>query len=178
MRRLSSTVVVVAGEGATEIIRGLDSLHNVRAVTRGEWDPADFTDAVSRAAATYVVHDADPLGTVGDAWVDFFDGTAPSGTLEVAIEEALSSLSREAELLPDYYIVLNPEDMPETWRHWWLGALAGAAPSRVVPAHASAREVADLLGHLSTGRWWPADLPGWLRALPRTIPDRAGLPNT
>ncbi|MEU9891875.1 hypothetical protein [Sphaerisporangium sp. NPDC051011] len=175
MRRLRSTVVVVAGERAAETVAGLDGLHNVRAVRRGERTPAEITDVVVRASATYVVHDADPLAEVGEAWTGFFDEAAPVGGLEVAIESTLAALRAERLILPDYYVVLDPDDMPETRRHWWLGVLAGAAPARVVPSPASASAVTHTLGSLSAGRWWPADLEGWLRDLPRTIPDRAGL---
>lgn len=177
MRRLSSTVVVVAGEGAGEVISGLEGLHNVRAITRGERSPAEIAEVVSRAVATYVVHDADPLGAVGDAWVDLFDGAAPVGGLEVAIEAALAALRSDRLVLPDYYIVVNPDDMPVTRRHWWLGVLAGTAPTRVVPAPASVSAVTDVLGRLSSGRWWPTDMESWLRGLPRIVPDRAGLPS-
>jgi hypothetical protein len=176
MRRLSSTVVVVAGERAAEVIPGLESLHNVRAVVRGERTPAEVTDALARASSTYVVHDADPLGAVGDAWTGFFDGSVPVGGLEVAIESTLADLRADRLVLPDYYIVLEPDDLPPTRRHWWLGVLAGAAPARVVPAAASASAVAGALGTLAAGRWWPSDLERWLRELPRVVPDRAGLP--
>ncbi|HEX2312856.1 MAG TPA: hypothetical protein VHJ17_03935 [Thermomonospora sp.] len=175
MRRLSSTVIVVVGEGADEVVRGLDTLHNVRAVTRAERTPTEITDYVTRASATYVVHDADPLAEVGEAWSDFFDGAGVTGTLETVIEQALRELRSERLLLPDYYVVLGAEDMPPTRRHWWLGVVAGAAPARVVPARPSVGEVSDVLGRLSAGRWWPADLEGWLRGLPRVVPDRAGL---
>jgi hypothetical protein len=176
MRRLSSTVVVVAGERAAEVVGGLEGLHNVRAITRGERTPAELTDVVARASATYVVHDGDPLGEVGDAWVDFFDGNAPTGGLEVTIESALAALRADRLVLPDYYVILEPDDLPPTRRHWWLGVLAGAAPTRVVPAPASAVKVGDTLRTLSAGRWWPSDLEGWLRGLPRQVPDRVGLP--
>lgn len=176
MRRLSSTVVVIASEGAEEVISGLDGLHNVRALIRGERTPAELTDHITRTTATYVVHDADPLADVGAAWADFFDGAAVTGTLETVIERTLADLRAGRLLLPDYYVVLDPEDMPPTRRHWWLGVLAGAAPARVVPARASVARVADALARLSAGRWWPTDLEGWLRSLPRMVPDRAGLP--
>ncbi|GLZ12745.1 hypothetical protein Acsp04_29800 [Actinomadura sp. NBRC 104425] len=176
MRRSSSTVVVVAGEEAGRVVAGLGGLSNVRAVTRGDRDPEEFADLVRRGETTYVVHDADPLAEVGDAWVEFFDGVSATGRLEVAIEEALGALRAGRAELPDYYVVLDPEDMPATRRHWWLGVLAGAAPSRVVPAPASAARVADALGHLAAGRWWPEDVAAWLRGLPRVVPDRAGLP--
>jgi hypothetical protein len=176
MRRLNSTVVVVAGEKAAEVVAGLDGLHNVRAITRGERTREEVTVLATRAVATYVVHDADPLADVGAAWADFFDGIAMTGGLEVAIEQALAALRAERVVLPDYYVVLDPGDLPVTRRHWWLGVLAGAAPTRVVPSPASAVEVAAALGTLSAGRWWPADVEGWLRGLPKTVPDRAGLP--
>ena len=173
MRRVNSTVVVVAGEQAADVIAGLDGLGNVRAIHR---PPEETMAAVARATSTYVVHDADPLAEVSGAWADFFDGTGVTGALEVAIEQALAGLRADRLMLPDYYVVLNPGDLPGTRRHWWLGVLAGAAPSRVVPAGASVPDVAHVLGTLSTGRWWPADIEGWLRGLPKVVPDRAGLP--
>ncbi|MDN3359113.1 hypothetical protein [Actinomadura sp. DC4] len=176
MRRLSSTVVVVAGERADTVVSGLDGLHNVRAIARGERSPAEVAEAVNRTVATYVVHDADPLGAVGDAWTGLFDGTVPVGGLEVAIESALAALRSDRVVLPDYYVVLDPDGLPVTRRHWWLGVLAGAAPARVVPARASSAAVAQELGRLASGRWWPQDLAAWLRELPRTVPDQAGLP--
>ncbi|MEV5747455.1 hypothetical protein AB0L00_06520 [Actinoallomurus sp. NPDC052308] len=175
MRRTSSTVVVVAGEGADKVVSGLVGLHNVRALVAGDRTPAELSRAIAGAGTTYVVHDADPLGDVRDAWVDFFDQAAPHGGLEVAIESALGGLAAERLLLPDYYVVLDPEGMSPTLRHWWLGVLAGAAPSRVVPAAASVAAVSDALAHLAAGRWWPADLPGWLRGLPKVVPDQMGL---
>ncbi|GAB2861084.1 hypothetical protein GCM10027176_74060 [Actinoallomurus bryophytorum] len=177
MRRLSSTVVVVAGEQAGKVVAGLDGLRNVRAITRDGRSPAEVDQAVNQAVATYVVHDADPLGAVGDAWAGLFDGAAPVGALEVATETALAALRSERVVLPDYYVVLDPGEMPVTRRHWWLGVLAGAAPARVVPAGASASAVTEVLGRLSPGRWWPADVEGWLRELPRVVPDQAGLPS-
>jgi hypothetical protein len=173
--RLSSTVVVVAGEQAETVVTGLDELHNVRAIPRGERSPAEMTEAINKAVATYVVHDADPLGSVGDAWVGFFEGTEPVGGLELAIEAALAALRTDRSLLPDYYVVLDADDMAITRRHWWLGVLAGTAPTRVVLSRASVSAVTDVLGRLPTGRWWPSDLEGWLRGLPKVVPDQAGL---
>lgn len=175
MRRLVSTVVVVAGEGAGDVVAGLDGLHNVRAIPRGERRPAEVMEVAARASATYVVHDADPLADVASAWTSYFDGTAPTGTLEVAIEAALAELRADRLVLPDYYLVLDPDGMTATWRHWWLGVLAGAAPVRVVPVQPSAAAVSAELGRLASGRWWPADVEGWLRGLPRVVPDQAGL---
>jgi len=176
MRRLTSTVVVVAGDRAGDLIKGLDGLHNVRAIVREERTPAEVTDLAARSSATYVVHDADPLADVATAWTEFFDGTGVVGALEVAIESALAELRADRLALPDYYLVPDPDDLPATWRHWWLGVLAGAAPVRVVPVRASSSAVADELGRLSAGRWWPTDLESWLRGLPKVVPDQAGLP--
>ncbi|MEU7896336.1 hypothetical protein AB0B45_26210 [Nonomuraea sp. NPDC049152] len=175
MRRVSSTVIVVAGEHAAEVVAGLDGLHNVRALTAGDRTPEQVTEAVTRARATYVVHDADPLAEVGRTWAGFFDGTEPVGGLEVAVEETLAALRTERLVLPDYYVVLEPGELPATVRHWWLGVLAGAAPVRVVPAPPSAGAVAELLGRLAAGRWWPQDVEAWLRGLSRVVPDHAGL---
>ncbi|RJL31868.1 hypothetical protein [Bailinhaonella thermotolerans] len=172
MRRLNSTVVVVVGERAAEVVGSLGSLHNVRAVVRGDRDPAEVTEVVRRSGAMYVVHDADPLAEVARTWEAFFDGDEPTGGLEVAIERALSDLRADRAILPDYYVVLDPEDLPPTRRHWWMGVMAAAAPVRVVPAKASAPDVAEALSGLSAGRWWPQDLASWLRALPRTVPDQ------
>ncbi len=167
-------MVVVAGERAEEIVAGLGALHNVRALS-GERTPAQLAAAIGAASATYVVHAADPLAPVRDAWTAFFDQAAPHGGLEVAIESVLGGLVSGDLVLPDYYVVLDPEAMPATPRHWWLGVLAGTAPARVVPAEASVAAVREALAHLSAGRWWPADLRGWLRGLPRVVPDQAGL---
>jgi hypothetical protein len=166
---------VIAGEGADRVVAGLDGLHNVRAVVAGDRPAAAVTELVTRASATYVVHDFDPLAEVGDAWVDFFDQAAPVGGLEVAIESTIHALRVETAVLPDYYIVLEPQDMPPTRRHWWLGVLAGTAPSRIVPAPASADAVRSSLANLVAGRWWPEPADGWLRELPRVVPDQAGI---
>lgn len=169
-------MVVVAGDGAGDVVSGLDGLHNVRAIRQGERRPAEVMEIAGRSAATYVVHDADPLADVAAAWTTYFDGTGVVGALEVAIEAALAELRADRLVLPDYYLVLDPDGMTETWRHWWLGVLAGAAPVRVVPVRPSAAAISEELGRLVAGRWWPADLEAWLRGLPRVVPDRAGLP--
>jgi len=172
---LNSTLVVIAGEDAGRVIAGLEGLHNVRTVVAGDRPAAEVTGIVTRASATYVVHDSDPLHAVRDAWVDYFDEAAPVGGLEVAIEGTIRTLRAEAAVLPDYYIVLEPQDMPPTRRHWWLGVLAGAAPTRVVPAPATADAVRASLARLVAGRWWPEPADTWLRELPRVVPDQAGI---
>jgi hypothetical protein len=172
--RPNTTVVVLAGADAADIARALGALPGVTTVDAAGRDRV--RDLAASAHSPYLVHGFDPLGAVGDAWVGYFDGTVPAGTLEVATEEALSALRRETEILPDYYLVLDPEAMPVTRRHWWLGALASVAPSRVVPVASSVGAVRETLGRLPAGRWWPAPVEPWLRGLPRVVPDRIGLP--
>lgn len=181
MVRPNSTVVVIVGEQAGRVVAGLDGLANVRAVPRSAAAEADegggrrIREAVAQSHAAYVVHDLDPLASVGAAWAGFFDGTAPAGTLEVAVEAALSALRTEAAALPDYYVVLDPDGLGDTAKHWWFGVLAGASPNRVVPAAPSAAAVRDLLGGLRSGRWWPDPPDEWLRGVGRIVPDRAPL---
>ncbi|MQA83329.1 MAG: hypothetical protein GEV03_01530 [Streptosporangiales bacterium] len=178
MRRPTSTVVIVAGEQAATVVTEVDHLSNVRARAVGGLDLPDRApaarDLVVRSPATYVVHDLDPLAEVADAWVDLFDGAAGHGRLEVATQTTVRTLRSGEAMLPDYYIVLGPETMPPTRRHWWLGVLAGAAPARVVPAPASAAAVRDALASLGTGRWWPDPPDEWLRGLDRAVPDQVG----
>ncbi|OXM74931.1 MULTISPECIES: hypothetical protein [Amycolatopsis] len=171
MARPNSTVVVLAGSGSEKVLAGLDGLANVRVASSGE-----AAALVGQTHAAYVVHDRDPLAGVADAWARFFDRQAPPGTLEVAIETAVADLRRGATLLPDYYLVLDPESLPATGKHWWLGVLAGAAPSRVVPAAPTVPAVREALSRLPSGRWWPDDVETWLRDLVRVVPDQVGLP--
>ncbi|GHF39045.1 hypothetical protein GCM10017566_10420 [Amycolatopsis bartoniae] len=168
--------MVVAGEGAAEILPRLDGLANVRAAPAGNAE--DASRLVAQSHAAYVVHDADPLADVAAAWAGFFDRQDPAGTLEVAVEAALAGLRWGTVQLPDYYVVLDPESLPATRKHWWLGVLAGVSPSRVIPARASAGAVADVLSRLPSGRWWPEPPDEWLRGLGRAVPDRVGVPGS
>jgi hypothetical protein len=174
MPRPSSTIVVLVGSDAPRIIGGLDLFPNVSAHALD--DAPSARDFVARAHTPYVVHDLDPLGQVGASWAGFFDGSAPYGTLEVAVESALAAFRRDEALLPDYYVVLEPEALPTTVKHWWLGALASVAPSRVLPARVSVASVRDTLAQLPSGRWWPDPPESWLHGLGRLTPDQVGLP--
>lgn len=179
MARPNSTVVVIVGDQASRVVAGLDGLANVRAVPRISDDDNDHgrrvREAVAQSHAAYVVHDLDPLDGVGAAWAGFFDGSAPAGTLEVAVEAALSALRTEAAALPDYYVVLDPDTLTDTRKHWWFGVLAGASPNRVLPAAPSVAAARDLIAGLRSGRWWPDPPDEWLRGLGRVVPDRATL---
>lgn len=162
----------MAGAGAAEILARLDGLANVRAAAL----TGSANELIAQSHAAYVVHDADPLADLATAWTEYFDGADTPGTLEVAVETALASLRSGTVLLPDYYIVLDPESLAPTRKHWWLGVLAGVSPSRVIPAAARAGAVRDVLSRLPSGRWWPDPPDEWLRGLPRAVPDLVGLP--
>jgi len=89
---------------------------------------------------------------VVDAWVRLFDESGPVGELEVASSETLARWRSGALELPDYFLVLDPELLSATRRHWYLGVLHAASRHRVVPAPAGS--IATVLGSLASGRWW------------------------
>jgi hypothetical protein len=167
----SSTVVILAGNVPEIVFEQLDALPNVRAASVVDAEDTAWRETVARAHTPYVVHDHDPLEHLRSAWVGFFDDTVPVGTMEVAIQTTTVSLRGGREALPDYYIVCDPESLSITERHWWFGALAGIAPSRVVPAASSSASVAHALGQLPPGRWWPEPADAWLSSLARFVPD-------
>jgi hypothetical protein len=177
----SSTVVILAGNISDTLFEQLDALPNVRATAGANGEDASWRETIARAHTPYVVHDHDPLEQLRAAWIGFFDDTVPVGTMEVAIQTTTVSLRGEREALPDYYIVCDPESLSVTERHWWFGALAGIAPSRVVPAASSSGSVAHTLSQLPPGRWWPEPADAWLSSLARFVPDvgmgRASLDN-
>jgi hypothetical protein len=117
----------------------------------------------------YLVHDADPLALVADAWVRRFDEQGPAGELEVAVRETVGPWRARAIELPDYYLLLDPGSWGATRRHWYLGLLHRAAPSRVVPADAD--RVQATIATLASGRWWP-ELDRLLADVDRVVPDR------
>jgi hypothetical protein len=130
---------------------------------------------VTRTTAPYTVHDGDPLAAVAGAWARRFDGLGPVGELEVAVSETVARWRARSFDLPDYYLLVDPEEWDATRRHWYLGYLgylAGTAPARVV---AGGRDLLGTIGRLATGRWWP-DLDQLVAGIDRVVPDRAGLP--
>ncbi|QEO13771.1 hypothetical protein FLP10_04545 [Agromyces intestinalis] len=172
-----STTLVVVGDEAATAIHALERFPNVRAATFG--DAPDASDAdVSRWSAAgakpYVVHDHDPLGHVAAAWVEFFDDQSTFEVLELEIERAVEASARRAIHVPDYYVVLHPESLPTTWKHWWLGVVAEASPTRVIPWSDADDSLARLLRRLPTGRAWP-DVDRWLPTVAAQVPDRVGL---
>jgi hypothetical protein len=176
--RVNTTVVAVVA------VAGVDPLDGVRAanvrIVRPEADPPALDRAilaweqVRRTSTLYTLHDADPLAWVADAWVRRFDGQGAVGELEVAVAETLSRWRARSLDLPDYYLVVNPEAFASTMRHWFLGVVRPAAPTRVVVVRPSI-SLADQLGQLRPGPWWP-DLDRMLADLDRVVPDQAGAP--
>lgn len=169
----NATIVAVVGDATGEVIDALGSLRGVDALQLGEADAAG-TERISASHGTYVVHDADPLAHVAAAWVEFFDDRTTLGTLDLEIETALDAFRSGARVMPDYYVVLDPDAIEGTWRHWWFGALADRAPRRVVPQPPSAGAVRKLLRQLPMAPAW-TDPASWLPELRFTVPDRTGL---
>ena len=112
---------------------------------------------------------------VAAAWVEFFDDQSTYGVLELEIERALDAAVRHDFSVPDYYVVIHPEVLPVTWKHWWLGVLSSASPSRVIPWPSADDSLAELLRRLPTARAWP-EVDAWLPKVRGAIPDRVGLP--
>jgi hypothetical protein len=174
-QRTGTTVVGVVGAGASDCVQRLGEAVNVEPVSVDADDPAldravATWTAVTRVHAPYVVHDADPLATVADAWIRRFDEQGPIGELEVAVAETLARWRVGSIELPDYYLVLDPETWSVTRRHWYLGMLHGAAPARVVPVP-DPDAAASTLPHLGAGAWWP-DLDDLLDGIERVVPDQ------
>ncbi|WP_395244027.1 hypothetical protein ACGGZK_18185 [Agromyces sp. MMS24-K17] len=172
-----STTLVVVGEEATTAIRSLERFPNVRAASFPDARGASDDEVARWSAASdrpFVVHDRDPLGHVAAAWVEFFDDQSSYGVLELEIARAVQAAGRKAMSVPDYYVVLHPESLPTTWKHWWLGVLADASPTRVIPWPDADDSLARLLRKLPTGRAWPR-VDEWLPGVAGQVPDRVGL---
>ena len=174
----TTVVAVVAGADVeplasvraanVRVVPGEDGAAPVERATRA-WEQA------RRTTSPYLVHDADPLAWVADAWARFFDGQGAVGELDVAVDETLARWRARSLDLPDYYVVVGPEELPPTRRHWYLGVLGSAAPLRVVTSNPS-EPLVDRLADLRPGPWWP-DLDRLLAGIDRVVPDRAGLPS-
>lgn len=175
---ITGTIVAVVGDASEDVLATLDGLRGVETLSLRDSEPALAARRIAAAGTPWVVHDADPLEHVAAAWVELYEERATLGTLEVEVENALAQFGSGSALMPDYYIVLEPEDAPGTWRHWWCGALGHRAPRRVLPAHAPAAPgdatVRRMLTSLPFSRPWP-DPSSWLPGLPFDIPDRVGL---
>ena len=174
MEAPSSTTLVVVGDETTSAIHALEGFANVRAASLSDASDAEVARWSSGSAAPYVVHDHDPLAHVAAAWVEFFDDLSTYGVLELEIARALEAAGRHELDVPDYYVVIHPESLPVTWKHWWLGVLASASPSRVIPWPDADASLAQLLRRLPTARAWP-EVGAWLPTVAAAVPDRVGL---
>jgi hypothetical protein len=174
MEAPASTTLVVVGDEATSAIHALEGFANVRAATFDDASDDEVARWSAAAVAPYVVHDRDPLGHVAAAWVEFFDDQSTYGVLELEIDRAVAAAERHGIAVPDYYVVIHPETLPVTWKHWWLGVLASESPTRVIPWPDADASLARLLRHLPTGRAWP-DVESWLPTVAGAVPDRVGL---
>jgi hypothetical protein len=181
----NGTVVAVVGAASEDALSALGALPGVEALALHGSEPALATRRIAAAASTWVVHDADPLEHVAAAWIELYEERATLGTLEVEVETALARFDAGEAIMPDYYIVLDPEEADGAWRHWWCGALGHRAPRRILPA-ASPAPSADpaavrtgsslrgLLAGLPSSQPWPHPA-SWLPGLAFDIPDRVGL---
>lgn len=179
MQRVATTVLALVGSPSQEELRrlalSLGEAPNVRAVV-----PEDKSESLDRAVAAwrevtrahipYLVHDADPLVDVASAWVDRWDGAGDVGRLEVAVQQVVQRWRARSLELPDYYLVIDPEGLPPTARHWFLGVLSGASAHRVVVAGSSPDETVRAVRRLRAGPWWP-ELDVLMDGIDRRAPD-------
>jgi hypothetical protein len=172
---VNTTVVVVVSLDRSRL-DGIQA-NNVRVLHIAADQPA-LERAVKAAAearhasAGYLVHDADPLAGVADAWVGRFERAGVAGALEVAVAETLSRWRARSLDLPDYYLLDDPESLSPTRRHWYLGLLGSVAPTRVVALRPATR-IVEHLPELGTGPWWPA-LDRVLADVDRVVPEQVG----
>ncbi|GAA1997834.1 hypothetical protein [Microbacterium pumilum] len=168
-----STVLTLVGAESDSLLSGLSDVPALVTLSLRETEPALAARRLTAVSSPYVIHDADPLEHVAAAWVELFEERSTLGALEVEVENLLELFEAGAAVMPDYYLVAGPETIEGTWRHWWLGALAQRAPSRVLPVEASGAALRARLRALPASRPWP-DL-AWLRQVQFEIPDRVGL---
>ena len=176
MEAPGSTTLVVVGEEATTAITSLAGLPNVETASFAAMTEATDAEVVTwtnTSHAPFVVHDRDPLGHVASAWVEFYDERSTLGVLQLEIEQLVDAVDRHEIRVPDYYVVLEPESLRGTWLHWWLGVLAAASPSRVIPWAPGDSSLAALIRHLPTARAWP-EVREWLPTVVKAVPDRVG----
>jgi hypothetical protein len=174
MEHTASTTVVIVGDEADAALRSLHGLANVQAESLHGLPDDEAARLASTAQALYLVHDRDPLEHVAGAWTEFFDDQVTLETLQLEIERAIDVLDSGDVAIPDYYVVLHPEELPMTRRHWWLGVVSSASPTRVIPWEEPDAPLTPMLRRLPTGRPWPKHGP-WLRGVIGAIPDRVGL---
>ena len=175
------TIVAVVGEAAEHALETLERVPGVETLALRDTEPALATRRITASTTPWIIHDADPLEHVGAAWIELYEERATLGTLELEVEHVLEAFRAGEAIMPDYYIVIDPDTAEVTWRHWWCGALGQWAPRRILPTDAPVSPpdstLRRLLGALPMSRPWP-DPETWLPGLPFAIPDRVGLRDT
>jgi hypothetical protein len=158
-RRPFTSVVAAVGTPNDEVFAALSAAVNVRVIRPNDTDPmiraVRAWEQCRSGSRTFTVHDADPLATVRSAWTTWFQGKAAHGTIEVARADALARFRAGTVDLPDLYLVIGATDLDEHDRHWYLGVLHDAAPSRVLPTTTDPAAVLKALTAWTAGRWWP-----------------------
>jgi hypothetical protein len=176
VRRNPSTVVVLAGQPADQVLAAVGRSLNVVLVRPEPSGPENALAAAAAAlrqaagiSAAYVLVAADPLASVADAWQAMWAITGEahgSDEFELRAAETLASWRAKQFELPDYYLVLADESAPddaagERRANFYLGPLRAVRPNRVsVAAGAAPDAQADALlselGSLRHGPWWPS----------------------
>lgn len=172
--RIHATVVCVVGSRAGHLIDAVGADSNCRAVSPEiDHEPLDRAVAAWREATSahlpWLLHDADPLAAVADAYRAQFD-EHQHGALDVAIQQTLWRWRAGSLALPDYYVVAEPRQLATTTRHLYLGALHDERPARVQPLAADPEELRRRLPRLRATRWWP-ELDELLERLTHRAPD-------
>lgn len=175
MQRLATTVLSVVGLDSAACLRSFTTAANVSVIQPPAEDRPDERAGeawrqAARSHRLYTMHDADPLALVADAWAESFAGGA-RGDLDVVVLDTVARWRASTIGLPDYYLVLQPDEIPAGLRDWYLGVLHRAAPTRVVPVEAEGAAVRRAISRLGAGRWWP-DLPDLLDGIERLLPDQ------
>jgi hypothetical protein len=179
VRRESSTVVVLVGEVADELIAGLAPFPNVsvarasavitdepgangQAAARPGWEPgAAAMRTAARRGSTYVVVLDDPLASVAAAWRGMWDlaaGQPGAAAFEEQAADALAAWRAKQFELPDYYLVVA--GLSGTGPDFYLGPLRAVRPRRVAfsgiaDGPVQAARLVDTLRSLDHGPWWP-----------------------
>jgi hypothetical protein len=174
-RRPFTSVVAAVGHVTDDVLAALARAVNVRVVQLEEPDPmiraVRAWEQCRSSSRTFTVHDADPLSVVRQSWSDWFSGTAPHGTVEIARSDALARFRAGTVDLPDVYLVVGAADLAEHDRHWYLGVLHDAAPSRVIPTTTEPHAALKALTSWTSGRWWPT-VESILDTIENRLPNR------
>jgi hypothetical protein len=193
VRRNSSTIVVLAGPAPAEVLAAVGRSMNVAlyrpeapASTVGPASPggddglaaaAEALQRAGRASSPYALVAADPLAAVAARWREMWDVARQPGpaAFEQEAAQALAAWRAGRFELPDYYLVLAPDEAAGSGPDFYLGPLRAARSHRVVlvpeaePAE-QAVGVLNALGSLRHGPWWP-DLDEVLETARRFYPD-------